>query len=288
MADSGNGWSFAGAATDWYITPLGRIISVDDRPGREGASPSYEANSFYLVPSDPDHELLRNIPWDEIRFVAFNRPVERPGTKVIARMSEGRAVNQNKPVIVYLDYPGGGRSVSYIMNWHDPSGFPIPKAFYEWAWHYDVLAHMIYWPAKESIPDDLILVHTVRELIYGLRSIRIYVVATIDFADTVGADLQQLYLDLSMLDSDRHGVDEFYNDNQMEECHALLLRLQGDYDQLVGQAIQAKNAALFWVFLTEWLAVLGTSLTTGIVIWSLLVKRRLYKEVGETRLLTYD
>jgi hypothetical protein len=199
-------------------------------------------------------------------------------------MSSGRVVNENKPAIVYLDYPGGGRSVSYILNWHNPLGFPIPGAFYKWAWHYDVLVHMIYWPAKEPVPDDLILVHRVRELISQLRSTRIYVVATVEFADAVGADLQDLYQDLSALDTERIGADGLYIDNQMEECRELLLRLQGEYDEMVDDAVRAKNAALFWVFLTEWLVVLGTSLATGIVLWTLLVKRRLYREVGETRL----
>ena len=49
-------------------------------------------------------------------------------------------------------------------------------------------------------------------------------------------------------------------------------------------AIQAKDNALFWIFVIEWFVVTGTSMVAGALLWSLMVRRRLYREVGETRL----
>jgi hypothetical protein len=48
-------------------------------------------------------------------------------------------------------------------------------------------------------------------------------------------------------------------------------------------ALEARDAALFWIFVTEWLVVSGTGLICGFAIWTLMVRRRMYREVGITR-----
>ena len=45
-----------------------------------------------------------------------------------------------------------------------------------------------------------------------------------------------------------------------------------------------KNRTLFWVHTFEWISVVATSLICSVVIWSLMIKRRLYRDVGTTRL----
>ena len=284
MCDSGSGWSFAGSGTDWYQTAIEPILSVDDVLGREAETPGFRQNNYQLVPVDPDHELMRNIPWEEVRFVAMNRPTARLGAKVVAKMSDEKPVNRDKPVIVYVDYPNGGRSVSYILTWHTMVATPEILEFYRWKWSYDVLVHMIYWPAKEPIPEDLILVHRVRELITNLYYSGIFVVSTIDFAEKAGGNLREVELDLAELESDRRKVDSLYIENQMEDCYDLCMSLQTSYEDLIDKALRAKDRALFWIFVVEWVVVAATSMITGVVVWSLLVKRRLYREVGQTRL----
>lgn len=50
------------------------------------------------------------------------------------------------------------------------------------------------------------------------------------------------------------------------------------------EAIEFKNRALFWVYVTEWLVVTGTLLASSFVVWTLIVKGGLYREVEQTRL----
>jgi len=284
MTDSGSGWAFAGSGTNWYITAIEPILSVDDTPGREAASPSFRANSFRIVPVDQEHELMRNIPWEEVTWVAMNRPTARPGSRVVAKMSGNRAVNVDKPCIVYFEYPGGGRSVSYIFTWHTMVDSPQILAFYRWRWHYDVLVHMIYWPAGETIPRDLMLVHDVREQIFNLRYSRLFLISTMEFAERSGANLREVEEGLADLYDSEDRIDELYVENEMEECHELCLELRFSYERLLEAALDAKDRALLWVFVVEWAAVSGTSMAAGILVWSLLVRRRLYRQVKTTRL----
>jgi hypothetical protein len=49
---------------------------------------------------------------------------------------------------------------------------------------------------------------------------------------------------------------------------------------------ELKEAALMWVYITEYLAVSGTSMVTGFLLWTLMVRRRLYRDVQTTRSTT--
>ena len=55
------------------------------------------------------------------------------------------------------------------------------------------------------------------------------------------------------------------------------------FDRISQESVKIKDRALMWVYMTEWLAVMGTLAICGSIIWALMVKRRLYKEVSVTR-----
>ena len=65
-----------------------------------------------------------------------------------------------------------------------------------------------------------------------------------------------------------------------------LERLEGsleDLDRAAQMAIKAKNEALLWVYVIEWFTISGTAMFSGGVLWTLMVRRPLYKEAGLTR-----
>ena len=51
------------------------------------------------------------------------------------------------------------------------------------------------------------------------------------------------------------------------------------------RALDARERALLWIFVIEWLVVSGASMVSGFVLWTLMVRRRVYREVETTRLL---
>jgi hypothetical protein len=54
-------------------------------------------------------------------------------------------------------------------------------------------------------------------------------------------------------------------------------------DDALDLAQDVKDKALLWIYITEATAVTGTLMISGIVIWALMIKRRLYREVKTTR-----
>ena len=53
------------------------------------------------------------------------------------------------------------------------------------------------------------------------------------------------------------------------------------------ESAKIRRRALVWIYVTEWIAVTGTSMLAGFLLWSLMVRRRLYREVTTTRLIEH-
>jgi len=66
-----------------------------------------------------------------------------------------------------------------------------------------------------------------------------------------------------------------------------LERMKEALEGLVGitsKSTELRGKALFWVYLTEYLAVSGTSMICGFFLWLLMVRRHFYKDLETTRL----
>ena len=266
MADDSSSFATSGRHTSWYLFPIGDILPVRDKP-----EIYYEKHGYRIVVESEyeNHPLMRNIPWKEIRIWAHNRPDEKEGAIVLARMSPEIVFNRNKPVIVYWDY-GQGRATAYVHKWH---GTPD---FYRWKWHADVLSHLIYFQARVSIPEDLELEHAVRLLFNTFHYKRTYLLSTMDFADKFGANLRHVEEQMAQVGEKKKEADRLYIRQNIQESRDMLQGLVEELESLTQEVIRAKDKAMMWIFISEWLAVSGTSMVAGFVLWTLMVRRRLY------------
>ena len=110
-------------------------------------------------------------------------------------------------------------------------------------------------------------------------------VSVLEFVEKFGADTGELYDELLAVDA---GI----------FMDAKVAYMEGDYPDalsmskvgneeikvLVDRALEARERALLWIFVIEWLTVSGTSMISGFVLWTLMVRRRIYREVETTRL----
>jgi hypothetical protein len=64
---------------------------------------------------------------------------------------------------------------------------------------------------------------------------------------------------------------------------ATLERGRKELDRVEAEAMAVKARAFLWIWLIEWLVVSGALMVTGMVLWTLMIKRRLYREVKTTR-----
>ena len=65
----------------------------------------------------------------------------------------------------------------------------------------------------------------------------------------------------------------------------ILNPLLDEFSEVDVELMRAKDRALFWVYLIEWLAVSGTCMICAVLLWTLMIRRRLYRRVSTTRAL---
>jgi hypothetical protein len=98
-----------------------------------------------------------------------------------------------------------------------------------------------------------------------------------------GANTRPLENELREIDKMRREAMDAYIQQDYESVLGIIDEARERLDDAVDMAMELKDRALLWIYITEASAVMATSLICGVVLWTLMVKRRLYREVSTTR-----
>ena len=82
-----------------------------------------------------------------------------------------------------------------------------------------------------------------------------------------------------MMDEARESYLQGLYEDALDQAHAVHDAV-GDLEL---RCMKLKDQALLWVYMTEWAAVSGTGMIAGYILFLLLLRRRLYREVSLTR-----
>jgi len=147
----------------------------------------------------------------------------------------------------------------------------------------DILAGMIWLSSGWGLPDDPVMVHNLRNSFSQLSERRELLYNVLDFIDDFGANTRAIEKEIDQLRGMTKEAGDLYLDHEFEESRATVKDAFDLAAEIEGEAVQLKERALLWVHLIEWLTVTSTMILTGVVIWSLMVRRRLYHAVATTR-----
>jgi hypothetical protein len=134
------------------------------------------------------------------------------------------------------------------------------------------------------VPQDLELVHSLRSRLTSFFERRTVLISLINFVERFGANVNTIERSLAEVDLNYTRAQELYREQEWDRSLAVMDGLHKDLAELDDQAIRLKETALFWIYVIEWLIVTGALFASGAVLWTLMVRRRLYGEVGSTRL----
>ncbi len=198
----------------------------------------------------------------------------RPGSTVWAIM-----VPQNLPFQISWEYgPKKARTWCNAEDVDDPWWNPNNNPYGE-----DVCLQEILYIAKRKLATDITVVHKLRNEFKDYRTKREIVFGIIDFADKLGANPYKVEREVASADLVRDHAFETYTNQDFETSTGYMDHALGALGKALTDAMKLRGKALFWIFLIEWSAVTGTSIAAGSMIWMLMVKRALFKEVTTTR-----
>ena len=260
----------------WGETAIGKLLPTDDVIGAYIRSGS-------LVLDRPDNEFISSLPWGTkpifTRIFYHNLIIAKTGSDTLAHVD---CPNEDHPAMVTWQLEGGSRTFSWAGEIH--------KACLEvtagghWEYCIDLGCNLIIYLDGRPVPQDIDLIHRVRSEMFQIDMRKSLLFSLVEFCENFGANTDRIMLKIDEVDNAMLEAILPYLELRLEDALESCQKVGGMLTEIERDAINLKKRALFWVYLIEWLAVTGTSMICAFALWSVMVRRRLYREVQTTRL----
>jgi hypothetical protein len=149
---------------------------------------------------------------------------------------------------------------------------------------FDILMNIVLWTLGEPLPEDIVLVNWARQGFQAYQKEGNDMLVLLDFVERFGANTNVVLREKTDLDAVVEAAKIMHLNRDYQGALEETKQARRQLVELQKKAINLKDNALFWVYVIEWAVVSATSLLTGLTIYYIMVKRRVYREVGLTRL----
>jgi uncharacterized membrane protein len=273
---TGGGISFH----DWYMTTLGEVLPVEMEAQ---ASPGRFSPPARLRILKPEHPLMASLPWSRIgqhgTFFTSTLVNPRLGSETLADLVPTGHHSYTNPCFVWWDM-GQGRSFT-MTGILKPS---VSMEFFQWEFYPDWSSNLHLFLADQDIPPDIFILHEIRLRLGNCHNLRGMLISFYDFISRMGGSTMRLDHEMGEVDEKLKIIGSAYLAYDFDESLKLVNQLTQDLGEAMDLAVRAKNEALFWIYMIEWLIVTATILAAGTLVWSIMIRRHLYSEVRTTRL----
>lgn len=218
---------------------------------------------------------MRSLPWEGARVGYMNLGCSGKEGPLFLSYAEipGRP-RRVEPYTVVWDY-GEGRSVAFT-----PSTLSMNT---DWEYFPDMVINLLIYTYDGNPPTDYAVVHNLRLSFETYNSGRSIALSLMDFADKMGATVRVPEMTVAEANEKLAEARQLFLEREMDQAARTMEQAQDLLGEAGEQAIEARNSVMMWVFMVEWLAVTATFLVSGVVLHSLLIRRRMYREVEITR-----
>jgi len=182
------------------------------------------------------------------------------------------------PALVSGTY-GKGRVLQTDSGWDT-----VPRETKQnWRYVTDLAYNEVTFVAGLAFPDDVELTHRTREKFLRYKEEKSIAIMVMEFIEKFGASPFPFEKKMAEMNADYSRAERLYIDGEMEDSANIMEGLLDRFNSLNAEMTKAKDRAMLWIYVSEWLVVSGTSMACGFVLWSLMIKRRLYRETEITR-----
>ena len=253
--------------------------------GRRGQTPFHiEVNRDF-----PEPVLTPFIPLGIETFpgAGGNMIIGRDGSRILA-WQIGQALGR-VPYMIAWEY-GEGRGMTlgdslHLTFWSDY--ISLSNSAYEATqnpYGLDILMNMVLYLTNREVPAEVLVAHKMRAQLVEYRIKLSLLVSLADYAERFGADSSQMANLVSPVIEKAEQAEERYLNQDFERCEEIMNSVFDELSQAESQILKIKDRVLMWVFAVEWLVVTATVMAFGFVVWTLMIRRQLYREVGITQL----
>jgi hypothetical protein len=200
-------------------------------------------------------------------------------TKAWEGFSDSR--DETHPTILGWRY---GEAYTWSITQASPLWYDDPEYLTIGGYGPDAYFSMLIYSTGRNLPEDVVMVHQLKERFYEHARTRSLIISLVEFVEKFGANTDPLMVKVIAMDHRWAEAREEYIRQDYEKSWSSFDQLLSDVSRFQEEAMALKNRTLFWVYVTEWCVITGTSSLAGFILWTLMVKRRYYKMVSQTRL----
>lgn len=266
----GFGGELSMGISSWEPTPVGEVLPATNMQTKT------LWRSYKLAVLAPDHPTMKPLPWKTVPLLHGLGMVEtRQGATTLAQADLPEAY----PVMIWWDV-GNGRSYGFTSCLGGGWGYD----FIKWEYYMDYVDGYLYFTAGLDVPQDLTLVHGIRSNLKQYKVSKAMMFSLLDFVDKMGANTGGLEQEISGVDSTIANAEAAYIHQDYEDSLAMTKEALVSLDVLDRKAMELKDRTMLWTYIIEWFSVGGVSGLVGWLVYELMIRRRLYREVESTRL----
>jgi hypothetical protein len=152
-------------------------------------------------------------------------------------------------------------------------------------WAMDIMSNLILYSAGRDLPEDVVIVALARDGFWEYRTERSIILSLMDWVERFGASTGSFGERLSQIDLRQADASGFYIAGEYASALSELETGKEEARGLRQKVLVAKDRALMWVYVIEYLTISGTTVISGVVLWTLMIRKRLYREARTTRLV---
>jgi len=205
----------------------------------------------------------------------------KQGTTVWADMEPGKG-----PWLVSWR-PGGGNAG---VQWSFADKFDVtwwgsaPGARDTNPYAIDFATNLILYSLERDLISDIHARREARAILSTFRAQELLILSVLDWAEKFGANILPLTDELSEIELEADDAVDFYLDQDYDLTVSTIESLSARINEISKNAVALKDEALYWVYLSEWLSVTSVFILSGVIVWTLMVRRWKYREVRSTKM----
>ena len=193
------------------------------------------------------------------------------------------------PWILEWRYGGGGGNCWAVADDLDHSWWGDIHAsihgLSENPWAMDIMSNLVLYSVGRDLPENIVIVSLARDGFWEYRTERGIILSLMDWVEKFGASTASFSEELSEIDVHWEMAGEFYLDGDYDGALSELEEGKDRAQALREDVLGAKDRALLWIYVIEYLVVSGVCTISGSVLWTLMVGRSLYRSARTTRFL---
>jgi len=276
----------------WVTSGMSDLFANDAGTVLQTGKVPYSNARWHLKvdPDAPNQVLLPLVPLglEAIPALGLFYVVPKEGSVALAEalgtFTDIPGSPKKAPWLLHYEY-GKGSTWTLCDNFVNPFWCGIYYGRVEGDLQTDVLMNIIWPSVGWELPTDAAQVHRMRVGFRDYIAKRSLQMGLIEFVDRLGANLVPAENLIAQADGAKAAAEELYLDQNYDESSARLSQAFDWLQEAAEVALKQKNKALMWVFTIEWTSVTGTLMVCGVVLYSLMVRRRYYRQVGTTRMM---